>query len=165
MAILMTASVSASADQNTFTKWGTTAPRMAGFVGGADGNGSYAGEILKYTEVTATVIEALYRFNGAKHPFTALVHGEQTGMKDVISAVVTEGWVKGNQVVGECTQIASKRSPDGAAFQGTFDIMRTAQAGDNGYQNIRSKEIPIGKMTKESESKRGDERLTLSGSK
>jgi hypothetical protein len=128
MAILMVASVSAFADQNTFTKWVTTAPTMAGFVGGDDGNGSYAGEILKYTEGTTTVIEALYHFNGAKHSFSALVHVEQTGMKAIISGVVTEGWMKGNQVEGEYTQITSKQSPNGTAFQGTLDIMPTAAA-------------------------------------
>ena len=133
MAILMVASVSAFADQNTFTKWVTRAPRMAGFVGGANGNGSYAGEILKYTEGTTTVIEALCYFDGAKLPFTALVHVKQTGMKAVISGVVTEGWMKGNQVEGQYTQITSKQSPDGTAFQGTLDIMRTVEARDHGY--------------------------------
>lgn len=39
--VLATASVVASAEQNTFTKWVTTAPSMAGVVGGDDGAGSY----------------------------------------------------------------------------------------------------------------------------
>ena len=106
--VLMTASVSALADHDTFTKWITTAPAMAGVVGGADGNGSYAGEILKYSEGNTTVIEALYHFNGAKHSCSPLVHVEQTGLKAVISGVVTEGWMKGNQVQGEYTQVTSK---------------------------------------------------------
>lgn len=127
-AILTAAGVVAGAEQNTFTKWVTTAPAMAGFVGGADGNGSYSGEILKYTEGTTTVIEALYHFNGAIHPFTALVHVEQTGMKAVIRGVVTEGWEKGDLVEGEYTQISSKQSPNGTAFQGTLDIMETPAA-------------------------------------
>jgi hypothetical protein len=54
-------------------------------------------------------------------------------MKAVISGVVTEGWMKGNQVEGEYTQITSKQSPDGTAFQGTLDIMRTVEARDHGY--------------------------------
>jgi hypothetical protein len=120
---LTTASVVASAQESTFTKWVTTAPTMAGDVGGAAGSGVYAGEILKYTEGPTTVIEALYHFNGSKHVFSALVHVEQTGMKAVISGVVTEGWLKGNEVKGEYTQIASKQSPNGTAFQGTLDIM------------------------------------------
>jgi hypothetical protein len=120
--ILTTASVVASAQQSTFTKWITTAPAMAGVVGGAVGDGSYAGEILKYTEGPTTVIEALYHFNGSKHSFAALVHVEQTGLNAVISGVVTEGWLKGNQVKGAYTQITSKKSPNGTAFQGTLDI-------------------------------------------
>ncbi|MGD0724041.1 MAG: hypothetical protein ABSB63_00575 [Spirochaetia bacterium] len=128
--ILTTASVVASAEQNTFTKWVTTAPSMAGVVGGADGDGTYAGEILKYTEGPTTVIEALYHFKGSIHPFTALVHVEQTGLKAVISGVVTEGWEKGDQVVGEYTQIKSTQSPNGTAFQGTLNIMSASVASN-----------------------------------
>lgn len=128
--ILTTASVVASAEQNTFTKWVTTSPSMAGVVGGADGDGTYAGEILKYTEGPTTVIEALYHFKGSIHPFTALVHVEQTGLKAVISGVVTEGWEKGDQVLGEYTQIKSKQSPNGTAFQGTLNIMSASVASN-----------------------------------
>lgn len=128
--ILTTASVAAFAEQNTFTKWITTAPSMAGVVGGADGDGSYAGEILKYTEGPTTVIEALYHFNGSLHAFTALVHVEQTGLKAVISGVVTDGWEKGYQVQGEYTQIKSKQSPNGTAFQGTLNIMPASVASN-----------------------------------
>jgi len=131
MAVIMTtASVVASAQQSTFTKWITTAPAMAGVVGGAVGDGSYAGEILKYTEGPTTVIEALYHFNGSKHSFAALVHVEQTGLNAVISGVVTEGWLKGNQLKGAYTQITSKKSPNGTAFQGTLDIMPAEVAGN-----------------------------------
>jgi hypothetical protein len=126
--VLTTASVVAGAQQSTFTKWVTTAPAMAGVVGGACGTGSYVGEILKYTEGPTTVIEALYHFNGSKHVFSALVHVEQTGMKAVIDGVVTEGWMKGNPVRGEYTQITTKQSPNGTAFQGTLDIMPAAVA-------------------------------------
>jgi hypothetical protein len=128
--ILTTASTVAGAQQNTFTKWVTTAPAMAGVVGGACGNGSYVGEILKYTEGPTTVIEALYHFNGSKHPFTALVHVEQTGLRAVINGVVTEGWLKGKPVQGEYTQITSKQSPNGTAFQGTLNIMPAAEASN-----------------------------------
>jgi hypothetical protein len=121
--ILTIAGVSAAAEQNTFTKWITTAPTMAGVVGGADGDGVYAGEILKYTPGDTTVIEALYHFNGKKHAFSALVHVVQTGMKALITGVVTEGWSIGHQVKGEYTQITSTQSPNGTAFQGTLDIL------------------------------------------
>ena len=119
--------------ENTFTKWITTPPAMAGVVGGDVGAGSYAGEILKYTPATTTVIEALYHFNGSKHSFTALVHVEQTGLKAVIIGVVTEGWLKGNMVQGEYTQITCVQAPSstsGTCFQGTLDIMRGSKSKD-----------------------------------
>jgi hypothetical protein len=126
--VLTTASVAASAQQNTFTKWVTKWPLRAGVVGGAGGAGSYSGEVLKYTEGPTTVIEALYHFNGAEHSFTALVHVEQTGLKAVITGIVTEGWHKGTPVQGEYTQITSTKAPNGTAYQGTLDIMETSQA-------------------------------------
>lgn len=108
--------------QNTFTKWITTYPAMAGVVGGDVGTGSYAGEILKYTPDTTTVIEALYHFTGSRHSFTALVHVEQTGLKAVIVGVVTDGWLKGHKVEGQYTQITCPQS-SGGCFRGTLDIM------------------------------------------
>ena len=109
---------------NTFTKWVTGFPAMAGVVDGDVGSGSYAGEILKYTPGTTTVIEALYHFNGSKHAFSALVHVEQTGLKAVISGVVTEGWLKGHTVEGTYTQITCTQAPDGNCFQGSLEILR-----------------------------------------
>jgi hypothetical protein len=126
VAVLMPAAAFAggAAEHNTFTKWITTAPNMAGVVGGAVGDGSYAGEILKMTPGDTTVIEALYHLNGSAHSSTLLVHVEQTGLKAVISGVVTEGWLKGSKVKGEYTQITSPLAPgDGTAFQGTLDLM------------------------------------------
>jgi len=120
--------------ENTFTKWVTTPPAMAGVVGGDVGAGTFAGEILKRTVgTTSTVIEALYHFNGSKHSFTALVHVEQTGLKAVIIGVVTEGWLKGNMVQGEYTQITCVQAPSstsGTCFQGTLDIMRGSKSKD-----------------------------------
>jgi hypothetical protein len=114
---------SRSTAENTFTKWITTFPAMAGVVGGDVGAGTYAGEILKYTPGNTTVIEALYHFNGSRHSFTALVHVEQTGLKAVISGVVTAGWLKGRPVEGRYTQITCTQSPNGACFQGSLDIL------------------------------------------
>jgi hypothetical protein len=112
-----------ASEKSTFTKWMTTAPSMEGVVGGAVGDGKYAGEVLKDTSGPVEVIEALYGFMGAKHSFTALVHVEQTGLKAVITGTVTEGWHKGKQVKGEYTQITYPQAPDGTAFQGTMEIM------------------------------------------
>jgi hypothetical protein len=109
---------------NTFTKYVAAYPIMAGIVGGDVGNGTYAGEILKYTPGSTTVIEALYHFDGSHHAFTALVHVEQTGLKAVITGVVTDGWLKGHQVDGKYTQISCSQSPDGTCFRGTLDIHR-----------------------------------------
>ncbi len=41
----------------------------------------------------------------------------------MIIGTVTEGWLKGNQVKGEYTQITSTQSVNGTAFQGTLNIM------------------------------------------
>jgi hypothetical protein len=110
--------------ENTFTKWVTTFPTMAGVVGGDVGHGTYAGEVLKYTPGTTTVIEALYQFNGTRHSFTALVHVEETGLKAVIIGVVTEGWLKGHMVEGRYRQITCTEAPDGTCFRGHLDILR-----------------------------------------
>jgi hypothetical protein len=88
----------------TFTKWVTAWPLMAWVAGGDVDDGSFAGEVLKYTYGPVTTIEALYHVTGPKHSFTALVHVEQTGLKAVITGVVTDGWLKGHAVQGEYTQ-------------------------------------------------------------
>jgi hypothetical protein len=100
---------------------------MAGVVGGAAGDGTYAGQILKRTPGNTTVLEALYHFSGSKRSFTALVHVEQTGSKAVITGTVTDGWMKGKPVKGEYTQITSTQSPNGTAFQGTLHVVGASQ--------------------------------------
>jgi hypothetical protein len=115
---------------NTFTKWVTdfNAGTMAGFVGGDVGSGTYAGQIL-HVEVTATgvVIDAMYHFSGSRHSFSALVRVVQTGFENgataVITGRVTEGWLLGNEVDGEYTQIACDQA-GGTCFQGTLAILR-----------------------------------------
>jgi hypothetical protein len=115
---------SGGGEVSTFTKWVTTPPNMAGIVGGAAGDGTYAGEVLMMTTGPTTVIEALYHFKGAAHSFTVLMHVEQTGLKAVLTGVVTEGWMKGSPVKGEFTQITSPKAPgDGTAYQGTVTML------------------------------------------
>jgi hypothetical protein len=121
--------------ENTFTKYISSYPTMAGVVGGDVGNGTYAGTILSLTTTSTTlVLDATYHFNGSKHSFTALVHVVQTGFtngsKAVIIGVVTDGWLKGNLVHGKYTQIACTQAPDGTCFQGTLDILRGSKSGD-----------------------------------
>ncbi|MEI7742946.1 MAG: hypothetical protein WCK58_04240 [Chloroflexota bacterium] len=119
--------------QNTFTKWITAYPAMAGVVGGDVGGGTYAGEILSLT-VTATGLEidAAYHFNGSRHSFTALVHVAQTGFADgstaVITGQVTQGWLRGNAVSGAYTQVSCTQ---GTCFTGTLDILRGTRADDD----------------------------------
>jgi hypothetical protein len=118
--------------ENTFTKYVTTWPDMAGVVGGDVGEyGTFAGEVLTYIPGPTTVIDAAYHFKGSRHSFTALVHVVQTGSElgstAVITGQVTEGWLKGNLVAGEYTVISC---PEVTCYQGTLDILRGSKSGD-----------------------------------
>ncbi len=120
--------------ENTFTKYISSYPTMAGVVGGDVGDGTYAGEVITLTMTdTGMTIDAWYHFDGAVHAFTALVHVVQTGFTNgstaVITGQVTEGWLKGNQVEGQYTQIACTEAPDGTCFQGMLDILRGSKSG------------------------------------
>jgi hypothetical protein len=125
--------------ENTFTKWITEFPNMAGVVGGDVGDGTFTGEILSavpdlsVTPPTLT-LDAVYHFHGSTHSFSADVHVVQTGLENgataVISGFVTSGWLKGNQVAGEYTQVACVEAPSGSCFQGTLDILRGTKLED-----------------------------------
>lgn len=108
----------------TFTKWMIgEGPDMAGVVGGAVGEGTYAGKVLDFTPGPTTVIEATYQFKGSERQFTALVHVEQTGLQAAITGVVTDGSGKGNPVKGEYTEIQCEH--DGVTtdcWRGTLEI-------------------------------------------
>jgi hypothetical protein len=123
-AVKPAATSSVQSDAATFTKWMVgEGPSMAGVVGGAAGEGAYAGRVLDYKPGPTTVIAAEYQFNGSERPFTALVHVEQTGLQAVISGVVTDGWGKGCLVTGEYTEI--KCDHDGVTtdcWRGTLHI-------------------------------------------
>lgn len=114
--------------ENTFTKWITTYPNMAGVVGGDVGRGTYAGEILSLqpgAPGSPTFIEAFYHFNGRLHSFTAHVYITQLALKAVIIGIVTDGWLKGNLVEGEYTQIQCQHDNITTdCFRGTLDILR-----------------------------------------
>ena len=117
---------------NSFTKWATgpgTPPvvlDMAGIVGGDVGAGSFSGEVLSFDQVgNVATIHAIYHFHGGVHSFTADVHVVQTDLSAVINGVVTEGWLKDNQVAGAYTQITcSHDSTTTDCFQGTLSILR-----------------------------------------
>jgi len=114
--------------ENTFTKWVTSASgTMAGIVGGDVGDGTYAGQVLSMVTVGATTtIHATYGFNGSRHSFEADVQVVQTGLNAVITGSVTEGWLKGNQVEGEYTQIPCSNGVEDPqrCYSGTLDILR-----------------------------------------
>ena len=120
---------SADTDTATFTKWLVgEGPIMAGVVGGAVGEGAYAGKVLDLEPGPTTVIAAIYQFNGSKRPFTALVHVEQTGLEAEITGVVIDGWGKGNPVAGRYSQISCDH--DGITtdcYQGTVDVRSGAE--------------------------------------
>jgi hypothetical protein len=120
--------------ENTFTKYLSSYPAMAGVVGGDVGNGTYAGEILTLAVTdTGLVIDASYHFDGSRHAFTASVHIVQTGFTVGATAVITgrvaAGWLVGNEVRGEYTAIACPQAPDGTCYQGTLDILRGTKSG------------------------------------
>ena len=114
--------------ENTFTKWITTYPNMAGVVGGDVGRGTYAGEILSLVPGSPTFIEAFYHFNGRSQSFTAHVYITQFDLKAVIIGVVTDGWQTGNIVEGEYTQIrCAHDNITTDCFRGTLDILDVAK--------------------------------------
>jgi len=99
-----------------------------GVVGGAVGEGAYAGKVLDLEPGPTTVIAAIYQFKGSKRLFTALVHVEQTGLEAEITGVVIDGWKKGNPVKGRYTQITCDH--DGITtdcYRGTVDVGRDAE--------------------------------------
>ena len=108
----------------TFTKWLVgEGPDMAGVVGGAVGEGTYAGKVLDMIEGPTAIVEARYGFHGSDRDFTALVHVEQTGLEAVITGVVTDGWGKGNLVTGQYSEIQCDH--DGVTtdcWRGTLNI-------------------------------------------
>jgi hypothetical protein len=113
---------------NSFTKWITTYPDMAGVVGGAVADGTYAGRVLSLAvSDTGMTINATYHFEGADHAFTALVHVVQTGLTTGATAridgLIFDGWHAGQRVAGEYTAVACSQS-SGGCFAGTLDIFR-----------------------------------------
>lgn len=115
--------------ENTFTKWIAAYPAMAGVVGGDVGTGTYAGLILSRsgagTAADPVLITADYHFYGSRHSFTARVDIVEIGTAATISGVVTEGWLMGNDAVGEFSVISCTHDGiTGTCFQGSLDILR-----------------------------------------
>jgi len=131
--------------ETTFTKWITgpgPAPivaSMAGVVGGDVGVGTFTGEVLTLVDNPlpdgTRVIDAIYHFNGSEHSFTALMHvvatGHAAGDTAALTGQVTEGWLAGNLVTAEYTQIiCTHGAVTGTCFQGTLQILRGTKTAD-----------------------------------
>lgn len=122
--ISATTSSEAGTEAATFTKWMVgEGPEMAGDVGGAVGEGSFAGKVLDMNVGPTTTVEAYYGFHGSDRDFTALVHVEQTGLHATVNGVVIDGWAKGSQVSGSYDEIQCEH--DGTTtdcWQGQLDV-------------------------------------------
>jgi hypothetical protein len=131
----------------TFTIWMTALPAnppsrvgvpLAGGVGGAVGDGRFAGRVLSdnLTVPGFWLGEDQFEFHGEEHSFIADVHikhDTKTGLA-VITGVVTHGWLKGAHLTGEYTTIpvcpiATPGNVFGTlCFQGALHIHRGGES-------------------------------------
>jgi hypothetical protein len=135
----------------TFTKWVTSQPAnppsfagvsMAGVVGGAVGDGRYAGLVLSddLSVPGFWLAHARYEFHGEEHSFIADVHVTENDTTvpatAVISGVITRGWLKGAHLTGGYTvmpvcPIATPGNVFGTlCFQGALHIHRGHGSGE-----------------------------------
>src|SRR3972149_9983454 len=129
----------------TCTKWATSLPTnppslagvsMAGVVGGAVGEGRFAGKVLRDDASDPDFWRAIarYRFFGEEHSFTALVFVTQNNAEGMatITGLVTKGWQKGAIVTGsyQVWPACPIETPGnvfgeyGLCFQGTLHLSR-----------------------------------------
>jgi hypothetical protein len=133
--------VSALADDKpvvvTFTKWLTTYPKLAGFVGG-DVVGDFAGEVLTLQNSTNPDVTSITRLvaiydikdSSGPHSFTALVQGGQNNQtnKALLDGVILDGWRTGARVhVKYLVMTNCAGAPPGLCFQGTITIGRDSK--------------------------------------
>jgi hypothetical protein len=129
----------------TFTKWVTSLPTnppsmagvsMEGVVGGAVGEGDFAGQVLSdnLSVPGFWLAKARYGFIGEKHSFTAIVSVKQNdsvGMA-TITGRVTKGWLKGAIVTGgykvlpDCPIETPGNVFGELCFQGTLHLIRNS---------------------------------------
>jgi hypothetical protein len=135
----------------TFTKWVTSPPvnypsfagvSMAGVVGGAVGEGRYAGKVLSddLSVPGFWLAHARYEFYGEEHSFIADVRVTENDTTSpataAITGIVTTGWLKGAHLTGEYTvmplcPIATPGNVAGTlCFQGTLHIQRGHGSGE-----------------------------------
>ena len=118
----------------TFTKWftrnadGTFGPQMEGTVGGALGNGTFAGEILanpRSARFNITRLEAIYHVQAGGHAVSALIQGGS-------SAATGYGKLQGHILAGtagvglpvrvEFQAGPCPQAPNGTCFRGTMRV-------------------------------------------
>ena len=107
---------------------------IAGTAGGDIGEGTVIGDAFNPREVLATgsvTFEAEYRFVGSKHSCTVHFRTVQTPARSgAIIGVVTDGWLKGNVVVGEYQGYPCDQGVNFTCFDGTFVIERGSKDND-----------------------------------
>ena len=133
----------------TWTKWVTAwfpqdgtgnAANLGGVVGGDVGDGIFTGEALTIDPQPdgSIVIEADYHFFGSKHSLTVhfqlIQKADENGVvTGLVSGVVTDGWLKGNLVIGHYTGRAC-HDEEGVGlslcFDGTAEILRGSKNKD-----------------------------------
>ena len=107
---------------------------IAGTAGGDLGDGTVIGDALSPLEFLpggSLTFEAEYRFVGSKHSFT--VHFRTVQAPDnsgVIIGVVTDGWLKGNVVIGQYTARSCDEGVNLTCFDGTFTIKKGSKNKD-----------------------------------
>ena len=131
----------------TWTKWVTLRipnagateafATVAGVAGGDIGDGTMVGEAfnpVKPLDGGGVTFEADYHFRGSKHSFTVhFIVKQKPDNSGVVEGVVTDGWLKGNRVVGTYAPGACG-SGEGAGlspcFHGTAEIERGSKNKD-----------------------------------
>jgi hypothetical protein len=107
---------------------------VAGTDGGDIGEGTMTGEALSPIDVLADgsiSFEADYHFVGKKHSLT--VHFRTIQAPDasgVIIGLVTDGWLKGNAVVGHYTARSCDEGVNFTCFDGVFTVQKGTKNKD-----------------------------------
>jgi len=107
---------------------------IAGTAEGDIGEGTVIGDAFNPREVLpngSVTFEAQYRFVGSKHSCTVHFRTVQTPERSgVIIGVVTDGWLKGNVVVGEYQGYPCGQGVTFTCVDGTFVIKRGTKDND-----------------------------------
>ena len=118
----------------TFIKWltrntdGTFGPQMEGTVGGALGNGTYAGEILANlvsARFAMSRLEAIYHVEAGGHAISAVIQGgtsRATGYGKLEGHIIAGTAGVGSPVRVEFQTGPCSQAPNGTCFRGTMRV-------------------------------------------